>query len=80
MGKAVLKIGYLNYVMDVDKAIRVMDLLSGVEEYEEKWQKAEEGGTTYHVYDADSDRIRVQILSDSKYRMAKLAGKPERKD
>lgn len=77
MSKAILNIGYMKYVMDVDKAIRIMDMLGGVEEYEEKWHKPEEGGTTYHVYNASIDRLRVTIMPDALYRMAKMAGKPE---
>ena len=77
MSKAILNIGYMKFVMDVDKAIRVMDLLGGVEEYEEKWRKPEEGGTTYHVFDTNTDRLRVTIMPDALYRMAKMAGKPE---
>ena len=77
MSKAILNIGYMKYVMDVDKAIRIMDMLGGVEEYEEKWRKPEEGGTTYHVYNASIDRLRVTIMPDALYRMAKMAGKPE---
>ena len=77
MSKAILNIGYMKYVMDVDKAIRIMDMLGGVEEYEEKWHKPEEGGTTYHVFNANTDRLRVTIMPDALYRMAKMAGKPE---
>lgn len=73
--KATISIGYRTYVMDAEKAITLLEMLSDAEVYESKW----DGKTTaYYVYPQDNnDHIReLRILPDALYRMAKLAGKP----
>ena len=75
--KAVLNLGWKNYIMDADKAIAVMQMLEGAEVYEEKWH-SESKGKTYHVYERDLDQQTINLIPDSLYRMAKLAGKPEK--
>ena len=78
--KAVVMLGYHKYVLDVDKAVQVLEALSGVEKYEEVYRKAEDGGTTHHVYiDTESQVVSVHLMTESLYQMAKLAGKPEKK-
>lgn len=77
MTKVILKIGYDRFVMDADKAVAVLDLLSEAETYEEKWRSKEDGGSTFHVYDNKVlEEATMQIMPLSRYRMAKLAGKP----
>lgn len=73
--KATISIGYRTYVMDAEKALTLLEMLSDAEVYENKW----DGKTTaYYVYPQDSnDHIReLKIIPDALYRMAKLAGKP----
>ena len=78
MAKAVLTLGgYLSFVMDVKAAAQLMEALGGAEKYETKYRKAEEGGTTIHIYPPDTDTVTLKLLNDDLYRMAKLAGKPE---
>jgi len=78
MAKAVMTIGgYVHFVMDVKAAAQVMEVLGGAEKYETKYRKAEEGGTTQHIYPADIEAVTLKLISDDLYRMAKLAGKPE---
>lgn len=78
--KAVLQLGYHSYVMDTAKAVAVLDLLGDAEIYEEKWQKKEDGGTAYFIYpqDAENNITNLKILPPALYRMAKLAGKPQK--
>jgi hypothetical protein len=77
--KAVVTVGYTNYVLDVDKALTLLELLAEAELYEDKWQKKEDGGTTYHIFDQEQDGIRqVKVLPNAFYNMAKLAGKPNK--
>lgn len=73
--KAIVKVGYKDYVMDAEKAIAFLALLDNAEVYEGKW----EGNTNAHyIFPQDNhDHIReLRILPDAFYRMAKLAGKP----
>jgi len=56
-----------------------LELLEKAEAYEEKWRKNEDGGTTYHVYPLDPEKVpSLKLVSDDLYRMAKLAGKPDK--
>ena len=73
--KAVLQIGYKQYVMDAEKAISMMSLLQDAEVYESKWV---DKTTTHYIYQQDTqDFIReMKLIPDALYRLAKLAGKP----
>ena len=78
----VIDLGYRKVVMPKEKAMQLMDCLESAELYEEKYwseEKRKELGMTetytYHVYTNESN-FSMQIMSDSKYQMAKLAGKP----
>ena len=77
----VIDLGYRKVVMPKEKAMMLMDCLESAELYEEKYwsedKRKELGMTetyTYHVYPNDTN-FSMQIMSDSKYQMAKLAGK-----
>ena len=77
----VIDLGYRKVVMPKEKAMQLMDCLESAELYEEKYwseEKRKELGMTetytYHVYTNESN-FSMQIMSDSKYQMAKLAGK-----
>ena len=78
----VIDLGYRKVALTKEKAMQLMDCLEGAEIYEEKYwsedKRKELGMTetyTYHVYPNDTN-FSMQIVSDSKYQMAKLAGKP----
>lgn len=75
--KAIVSIGYKHYVMDAEKAITMLGVLEHAEVYEQKWDK---GVTSHFVYAQDtSDHIReVKLLPDALYKLAKLAGKPNK--
>ena len=77
MKKAIIRVGYSNFVLDTSKALALLELLADAELYEEKWRKAEDGGTTYHIWPAETDKLpSVKLISDSACQMARLAGKP----
>lgn len=80
MAKAVIQIGYDNYILDAKDAITIMEMIDKAEVWQEKYQSHAEGGTLYFAYPpTDAESIRsVKIVPDSLYKMAKLAGKPER--
>lgn len=67
------------FVVKTADAVKLLEILEKAEKYEDKWQKAEDGGTTHHVWSADvEDMPSLKLLSDATYQMAKLAGKPEK--
>lgn len=80
MNKAIVHLGYTDYILDADKALTVLGLLKDAEVFEEKWKSTEDGGNTYHVYPQEMgrvDRWKMTLLTDQMYKLAKLAGKPE---
>ena len=81
MNKATVRVGYTEFVLDTQKALALLELLSEAEIYEEKWRKSEDGGTTYHVYPQDNvDNVRqLKIVPHAFYQIAKMAGRPEKK-
>lgn len=79
MAKALVQLGYGSFVMDAQAALKLAELLADAEVYEEKWRKADDGGTTHHVYPQDdSESMRtIKIMPNALYQIAKMAGKPE---
>ena len=69
------------FVMKSADALKIVEILEKADQYEEKWRKPEDGGTTYHVWPIDdvSKLPSMKIVSEALYQMAKLAGKPEEK-
>jgi hypothetical protein len=80
MKKAIIRVGYNNFVLDTQKALALLELLADAEIYEERWRNREDGGTTYHVYPQESDHgVReLKVVPTAFYHMAKMAGKPEK--
>jgi hypothetical protein len=80
MSKVIVAVGYRNYVMDTRDAIVVAEALAKAEMYDTKYKSKEEGGTQVFVWEQGSEdsTITMSIISDSLYRMAKLAGRPNK--
>ena len=76
MAKCVIDFGHSNYVVDAPVAVRIMELLGEAEVYQTRWARDDNGGPTKHIYEADR-LCSLELLSDAKYKMYKLAGKPE---
>ena len=79
----IIGLGFKSYVMANKDAIALAEILSKAEVYESVWIRPEERGNagpdyTYHVYGNDQ-QVDMKLVSDDFYRMAKLAGKPEKK-
>jgi hypothetical protein len=79
MKKAIVTFGYSDYVLDVDKAIELVEILETAELYDEQLQAT--GETHFHIYEQNTrDLIRkMKIIPPEFYRIAKLAGIPENK-
>jgi fructose 1,6-bisphosphatase len=81
MAKAIITVGYKYCVLDAQDALKVVELLTRAEIYESLCVKDSDGNytTTKHVYPQESEDTHViQIMNDNQYRMAKLAGKPQK--
>jgi predicted DNA-binding ArsR family transcriptional regulator len=78
----VVDLGYKSYVMSNKDAVALAEILEKAELYEAIWIRSEDrnGGPdhTYHIYESDQ-HIGMKLISADLYRMAKLAGKPEKK-
>jgi len=82
--KAIIRVGYSDYVLDTDKAVAIIESLEGAEVYESKYhaKTAEDDSYyTYHVYNQHEEFIdrKLTLITDEQYNMYKLAGKPENK-
>ena len=75
-----IRVGYNQYIMDNDKAVKIAELLEGTEIYEAKYHSAADGKDsfhTYHVYPSE-DNFALELIPTAKYQLAKLAGKPSK--
>jgi hypothetical protein len=43
--KAIIKLGYKDYVLNVEDAVKIMELLENAERYETQYHRAEESET-----------------------------------
>jgi hypothetical protein len=81
MSKAVIRVGYNDYVVDISDAVTVMEIMGKAEHYKTKSDYSTTHTTTaYYVWEQEQsyrDGITIQLLPDAVYRVAKLAGKPE---
>jgi hypothetical protein len=80
--KAVVTSGWHKLVMDLDDAITFATLLAKAETWEEKWVSSSdsptgESFTKFHVYPSNTEPT-LTVITEEKYNVAKLAGKPEK--
>ena len=77
MSKATLSIGYTHYVLDLKDAVTIAEILSAAELYESTYK---DRASSHHIYGNDSsgESMVIKLLADDFYRLAKLAGKPEK--
>ena len=78
----VIEFGYnaSSLVMSPKDALAMAEIIQRAEKYEKKYRPGGAGvesSYTYHVW-TNPDEINMKIISDDAYRMAKLAGKPEK--
>ena len=82
MAKAIVSVGYRDYVLDFKDACSLAEILGSAELYKTKYTKDDEGNSsdTIHVYPqeaSDMANLTVKLLPTELYRLAKLAGKPK---
>lgn len=73
MPKAIINLNYNAYVVEAEDALRVANILMNAERYTRKGYGSE---AAYYVYENDTKDFEITLLSDERYRMAKLAGRP----
>lgn len=76
----VMEFSYSSFVLSPKDALAMAEILQRAEKYEKKYRKDEvtnSSSYTYHVWPYP-DEIIMKIISDDIYRMAKLAGKPDK--
>lgn len=82
MVKAVISWGYNDYIMDLQDAVAVLELLDKAERYQSKYHGRTDNRasfTSYHVYPQEDEAAtrNITILTGDAYRKAKLLGRPE---
>lgn len=82
MVKAVISMGYNEYILDLQDAMAVLELLDKAERYKSKYHSKTDDRasfTSYHVYSQEDEAAlrNITILSSDAYRKAKLLGRPD---
>jgi hypothetical protein len=81
MSKAVLRVGYNEYILDIGDAVTVMEIMAKAENYKCKHDYTAKPNTTaYYIWEQEAtnrESIGISLMPDAVYRVAKLAGKPE---
>ena len=80
MSKALVSIGYVDYVLDIGDAVTLMQIMSKAELYKAVTNyNAKPNTTAYYVWEQEPTHkanVVAQLLPDAVYRVAKMAGKP----
>ena len=81
--KAIIHIGFRQFVMEPEKALSVLEAIATAERYDTKWREEDKGGTSYHIWGVEDERNNhgsdvgsLRLITDNHYRLAKLAGAP----
>jgi hypothetical protein len=72
MPKAVIRIGYNDYVMEVEDAVTIAKVMAGAPRYQSRGY----GETaSYHIWDEPKEEVTITLISDEVVRIAAMAGK-----
>ena len=79
MSMAIVKLGFSALVMPTQKAVALAEIISEAEVYEYHYVKDKSGETvkTQHIYPNEFESTTMELISDTQYKMYKLAGKPK---
>ena len=67
------------YVIPVEKAVKILELLSDAEIYERKWNSGKDGTSssyTHHIYSPKEGIMSFNLMTNGTYAMFKAAGSP----
>lgn len=73
---AKLTLGFMDYVMPVGEAVKILQALEKAERYQFRYRSDEDGGPMHHVWSAPP-HIGMEMLSYDTYLQGKFTGKPE---
>ena len=78
MTKAIIRLGYDQFVMEAKDALTIHEILAKAECFKREYRSKDDGGPLYYIWEQDvySEARGFEIMPDNLYRMAKLAGKP----
>lgn len=81
MSKALIRVGYNDYVMDVSDAVTMMEIMGKAENYKVKHDYSAKPATSaYYIWEQEPtsrDSVTISLMPDAVYRVAKMAGKPQ---
>ena len=75
----VVTLSYGELVMPTEDAVQLLKILEGSESYRLKYHSnhGSQNESTHHIFPNDST-YHARLIGEDLYRMAKLAGKPEK--
>lgn len=77
MTKAVIRIGYNDYVVSVEQAVAIAEAIATAPRFEAVGYG--EDKATY-IWDEPVDqRVSIHVISEELFRMASMAGKPDKR-
>ena len=76
MPKAVIRMGYNDYVVEMEDAIKVAQIMTTAQRYQSRGYGDD---TSYHIWNAPKEEVTIMIISDEVVRIATMAGKYEDK-
>jgi hypothetical protein len=76
MTKVIMNLGYNEYILGIQDAVTVMEIMTKAEKYKAKYTS---GDYTHHVWDNQGDNpiTFIKPINENLYRTAKLAGEPK---
>ena len=72
--KGIIKVGYRRFVMPLDDAIGVIQMLSNAEVYDTEYHKESKQDLSYIGHAGHMMDISLNLLSDDDYAVAKMRG------
>jgi hypothetical protein len=76
--RAKIRLGHREYILPAEEALKIMEILEGALFYNEQYHRGEgemEAYYTYHIWESEKTGESLELISESTYRIAKLAGK-----
>jgi hypothetical protein len=75
-GKVVINFGWKEMVFSLEDGIEILKIFDRAERYTERYISATKS-TSYHAFKDEDETITAKVITNEKYNIAKLAGKPQ---
>jgi len=73
---AKITLGFMDYVMPVTEATKILQALERAERYQYRHRSEEDGGPLHHIW-SEPPRVGMQMIGYSTYLQGKFTGKPD---